>query len=738
MGLNINFNNGDTVGSYVKVGCDSSNQNNDAVWSFVCDQPGAASINQITLNFEWDNTAAGIGWADTFTYACIISSSGAAGQEATYGSPALIAKQTVSLTGASGSVARTFGGLMLTPGVTYYVRWNIASTQYSTLKAFSQTGVSGSIDQFPPVNTAPYWPVGAAVTLDKSGIIPENTTSVNVSWTPGLDAQGDNTCRYYVYRRSSLGDVLLAQDTYETRLVDTIGAGNQGATYRYEVLLNDSALWASSSISSATVTKNAMTGFTLDHTGSIAFDTDSVLLSWTQPTNTNGDTSFTYVLTNDKVTIYGVMPRAMNENEIVVKIWRTGDEVPEEPYVKLSELMSAFAGSNCAGALTFRLYIFNAYGSNKSDTESVAVDFRTPTGLAFSSYSGGYTYADVLRYLPDQRAVTVNWDPAVDPLGAEITYEVYYKLTSSKTWTTARIGLTGTTTTISPPSGETQLVYDVRIIARSSYNYISQVDCTSLVIDRYIRPIMRVMTKVRSITQVEITLSLEMQSSFADIIYFNQLKYTDLSGTEVTVFSTDTQVTEHTITYSGILETTSYIMQLYLDDTMGIVLGAQRVNVNAIISSYLPMFSIREKGIGINTINDGEGGYIGVIRGKVNSMTDPEDGESGFYNNGARCITEVDSAAFVTKTKASSSICKVTSGTVGETATSSGWKGYTVQFGVTYVSNPLVSLIPTTPFATENIRIVSISTTEITFQVYESTVGFYFGIYWAAVGNLAL
>lgn len=72
----------------------------------------------------------------------------------------------------------------------------------------------------------------------------------------------------------------------------------------------------------------------------------------------------------------------------------------------------------------------------------------------------------------------------------------------------------------------------------------------------------------------------------------------------------------------------------------------------------------------------------------------------------------------------------------GENADNGGvsWRGYTITFEQPFSVPPLVSIMPTTLFSTENIRLTSITTESLTYEVHMPTSTFIYGTRWMAIG----
>lgn len=141
MNLIVTFSSGQGASSgYVRVGHNSSVQNEDAVWSFTLNEP----TSSLTFNLTWNNTAAGTGWQGEYEYAFAISSNGSSGKQLAKGS-SNIAKVTQKLKGKTGSTEVKFN-TQLNVG-TYYLRANQNGTKLSTMKAFSTTATGSYVGE---------------------------------------------------------------------------------------------------------------------------------------------------------------------------------------------------------------------------------------------------------------------------------------------------------------------------------------------------------------------------------------------------------------------------------------------------------------------------------------------------------------------------------------------------------------------------------------------------------------
>lgn len=507
------------------------------------------------------------------------------------------------------------------------------NAHYCKLRGYDNANIPQIEFTYEPLNTAPYWDAGDVVTVSPSGTIQENTTSIDVSWPAAHDAEGD-TLYYDVYRIVNGVSTKIDDGITFRAITDNIGAGNEGYTYKYEVRVRDASLYASNDpIQSSVVTKNLLTAATLASATSILFATSVVAFTWSGANNTNGNSTFTYKILSDDITIYN--PTVAVTSPYNMPIWRTGDSVPAGPYVKFDDIKTFLASAQYHGNIVFKLSTTNAYSTVKYTTKTIAVDIRTnPTGLANLAYSNGYLYSGTTWYLPDQRAIGLGWTAAADPLGTTpVYYDVYYKLSTDSGWTLAQSDLVTTSTTISPPSGATQKTYNVKVVAKSTYGYTQEANAANILIDKYLRPILRVTSKTRTSTNIHIVVAIDRQSTIsnATLIGLFSMYYKNKVGTPVSVsvvYSDTTKTFDYTI-----LITDSYLMEIGIQDNFCNTFSLAAVTTNVQVSAYTPMFSIRKNGTATNAINDGTGNYKHIIAGKMNSTPDA-DGYVGYFKNG--------------------------------------------------------------------------------------------------------
>lgn len=692
-----------SVGGWVRVGHNSGNTNQDAVWSFTVGDASMASINSVRILYYWNNTEAGTGWSGAANYICAIADANHVGIKA----------NGVSLVGTTGSGYVDIDGLSLTPGATYYVHWNQNGTELSTMKAFQNGNQSVEVLSYTKGNTAPYWTSGAYCSIDGNsgaGIIPSTQEFVSFSWGGGADADG-NTLYYDVYRVSNAGNVKLASSTTETSwtdnvlsgtegttyrydiylldgvafgsnnpvrsgtiakntkptwnaqnvhvdgsgaptftpennrflgvswstanandgaqpiyydcyrikpdvvllassitttgIIDNIGLGNQGVEYQYRVFAHDGMEYAAVAIDSPIVTKNAMTAATLISTSQIMFDSTAIAFTWNVATNTNGNTTFTYKLSSPDITIYNAGVAVTSPYNMPV--YKTGT-APSTPYVKFSDIKAKFASTSYAGSITFKLTTFNAYDSSKSTTKSIMVDLRTnPVGLGTPTTSGTYTISGTAYYIPMKKPVTINWTAATDPLGGAIVYDVLVSHNNGASYTTFKTGIAANSTTYSTNVPQVNNCL-FKVIAKSARGEsVTSAASTSIALYSYDGISASIYLNSRLTAEAIVSASIDIVTTIPALA-LSSLTYTGVSGTPIAI----TPVTLNPSIIETIAADDNYTFTYTIQDYAGAAIGLAAETISISVPKYVPILSIRENGVHINTANNGYGSALEV------------------------------------------------------------------------------------------------------------------------------
>lgn len=538
----------------------------------------------------------------------------------------------------SGSALKITAYTMSTGGVVTSCLWTTtANVNYPSLFGIT----------YPVYNTAPYWSGDESVAVTPNGIIAENITSLDLSWNEAHDAEG-NTLYYDVYRITSWGGTIKIASLVTARTLTDSGitAGQQGGTISYAVYVTDGLLYGSNgAITSATITKNLLTGAIISHSGDIAWlasGKQDIAFNLSAGSNTNG-TGVVYQLSIAGLTI----TNPTVTGNFVLSIYRSG-AVPSNPYISWDDLKTYLASGNYAGILPLVITTTNTYGSTKQNINSVVANIAVAPLWATPSfvYSGGYTINSVLRYLPDVRAIGLAWTSATDDLGAgTVTYDIEIKKSTDTDWTMTHSGISAISVSdLSPTSYDVETTYNIRVRAKTVYGTSNLQTVSNIAINKYLRPLFSLASKTRTTLDIAIGLIITPRTSLPSGDYsIYEMSFTNKSGTVISLLpSTDwTPNFLHSDSGVALTQTDSYTMLCKFNDSIGNIIGgtyATALSLSISVASYIPMFSIRKKGVGVNCINDGTDNHILKVTGKINSVTD-DSGYSGFYENNVRLET---------------------------------------------------------------------------------------------------
>lgn len=490
--------------------------------------------------------------------------------------------------------------------------------------------VSGTVN-LSTWNTAPYWPSGAACTVSPNGIIAENIASLTVSWTASVDTEGNT--RYYTVRRYKNGnlDSTIATNTTTTSVTDNIGPGNQGSQYYYTVEVNDGSLTQGTKLQSATVTKNTFTGPTLAARGSITYSSTALAMTISGAKNTNGNTSFTYSLACDKVTVYN--PTASPSN---ITIYKSG-ALPSGTYIKFDDIKAALVSAGYKGNFKFTLTTTNAYGSTKTAEVPVYVDITAnPNAIGNITVSGTFAIGGQNYFVPGKKDITVAWGASSDPLGGSITYELQGKV-GYDNFVTLATGITGVTKTVSLAAVTAQTTYVFRVIAKTSYGTSVSKDAAAIDLHYYYTPSVIFDPVIRNINDAIISGEIKLNTSILGVSV-SSLTYSGKTSGNLTLATTFTKQE------TGLLETDTFNFTVTVRDSAGDVInGLTGVSFSKSVPRYTPMLSVRKKGIGINALADDTYKFVVGAKSKFLANTMTALGSQRIYNNVAEFLSTTSS-----------------------------------------------------------------------------------------------
>lgn len=468
-------------------------------------------------------------------------------------------------------------------------------------------------------NTKPYFPTAqqyinvrqedSSGTL-LSGIIPENISTIYIQWGQASDAEG-GTLTYGLNHRINGGNWSQIDFGTDRDHVYSIGAGNQGQTLEYYVDVQDNGgLW-SDKIYSTKITKNTFTGSTLNDIASIAYNTTSLTLSWTSPSNTTSHTDksvFNFSITCDGLTLYNAT--ASNTTTSLTFKIVTSALTDGTPYILKNDLKSKFESNSYKGNLTFTLTSSNAYGSSKTSSKICAVNLQSnPNAVSSASistdtakstcYQKPISSVNSYYFIPDGRKlIRVEWSSVTGNIGEPITYDLYVAY-GSDSWTLLQSNLTTTYYNHAVPKQTVSRTIKYRVVTKTSYGTTAYKDTATQTLHYYNIPTITIGTITRTSTAATVNITVTSKTSLSGVTTVGTWTcYNKGTSTSVSTGNLGTSQAAQNISVTSLTESGQYDLKIiYKDNTV----FSSNVTTSAIsIGQMLPAFFINKYGIGVN------------------------------------------------------------------------------------------------------------------------------------------
>lgn len=476
------------------------------------------------------------------------------------------------------------------------IGFSLSGTSLSTVSV-SGTGTFDKIN----VNSAPS--MSGSLGVSPSGTIAENTGTINLSWTKATDAQ--NNANKYVLERFVNGRYDKSYEINNINTVsytDNISAFGEGTSIYYQIFAYDTFGAMSNGLQSAVITKNTLTGATLASNSSVSSSFSDIALSWSGASNTNGNTAFNYDITASGITVYNAAN--LTTTSATIKIATSSQS---GPYILKNDLINAYKNSNFSGTLTFTLKTKNNFGSAKTSTKAISVDMRKAPTAATPAISEDASLSTALKTVPSTGnkyfipngtdKIRITWSGASDALGQPLKYDVQIQL-GGGSFETKATNTTSTYYDLVLPKQTTSRQIVARVITKTSYNYTSSKDSPARTLHYYNAPTCDVIKVERTSSAAKATIKLNANTSIPNI-NFTTRSYSGVSSGSLT-----NTTGEQTISASGLSDTSTYSWTITFNDDTGFTASNQTKRVD--IPTYTPLFSVREKGVGVNCIPNGE------------------------------------------------------------------------------------------------------------------------------------
>ena len=440
-----------------------------------------------------------------------------------------------------------------------------------------------------------------------AGIVPENITTLYITWSAGSDPDGDQLT--YALNESINNGGYVQRD-FGTDLAHSYNTNgwDEGGTIQFYVDARDTKGAWSSKTYSGVLTKNRLTAGTIyEYSNNINFNTKSFEARFRGGSNTD-KSAVTYSCYSDSITIYN--QTYTSDTKQTILIWRTGDATPasNQPYIKFNELVELYRSNNFTGTLSMGLFSKNTHGTKKSTVAAVVqVDLRVApnpaTGQNIStntSYSPIYkkvAFSNNYYFIPDGSNVCrVHWNLGSGKLGEDVRYEVYVSYNNGGWQKLADVGQ-GTNNyayynhVIPKQTVSQQFKYLIRTI--TSYGYHSDAITPAQTLHFYNTPGIAVGTITRGATTCDVKVTVKTNTSIPNVGTVGSW----LTNPATSRGNLNASQGEQNIAVTGLTDAGTYTLKVTYNDNTGFSGNQVR---DIAIGQNTPIFFINKYGIGVN------------------------------------------------------------------------------------------------------------------------------------------
>ena len=440
-----------------------------------------------------------------------------------------------------------------------------------------------------------------------AGIVPENITTLFITWSAGSDPDGDQLT--YALNESINNGGYVQRD-FGTDLAHSYNTNgwDEGGTIQFYVDARDTKGAWSSKTYSGVLTKNRLTAGTIyEYSNNINFNTKSFEARFRGGSNTD-KSAVTYSCYSDSITIYN--QTYTSDTKQTILIWRTGDATPasNQPYIKFNELVELYRSNNFTGTLSMGLFSKNTHGTKKSTVAAVVqVDLRVAPNparnqsiVANSNHSPIYkkvASSNNYYFIPDGSNVCrVHWNLGSGKLGESVRYEVYVSYNNGG-WQKLADVPQGTNDyayynhVIPKQTVSQQFKYLIRTI--TSYGYHSDAITPAQTLHFYNTPGIAVGTITRGATTCDVKVTVKTNTSIPNVGTVGSW----LTNPATSRGNLNASQGEQNIAVTGLTDAGTYTLKVTYNDNTGFSGNQVR---DIAIGQNTPIFLINKYGIGVN------------------------------------------------------------------------------------------------------------------------------------------
>ena len=461
------------------------------------------------------------------------------------------------------------------------------------------TGTSTTVTKS-TFNTAPV--LSGSLTAPTTQTIAENVKTITVTCPTATDA--DNNIEGYRFAVSVNGGAYSEIYKGSAKSINHTLSGGEGTTYKYSCYAYDKLGATSATIYSGIVTKNTLTTAALESTttSSITSSTTSLTFNWGNPSNKNGNTTFSFEITSTEIPIH----RATASNSTRTLSVPIVTSAPTSgPYILKNDIINKFKGTSYKGTINFTLKTTNAYGTSKTSTRSATVNLQstpaTPGSCAIASDSTAYRTINSTKYLiPDSsRTIKITWGTVTGAIGESISYDLQVKYGDGEY--TQLINTTSTSYTHNIGKQTISQSVSYRVRAKASYGTTGSFKtATAATLHYYNAPTLVMGGITRGADNAKVTITVKNNTSLTSVIKSrgSWKRYATGTTTPTQQSGTLSDVqTAQIIELTGLTDAGQYDLAITYNDNTGFT-SDQTETVK--IGANSPLFFVNKYGVGIN------------------------------------------------------------------------------------------------------------------------------------------
>lgn len=484
------------------------------------------------------------------------------------------------------------------------------------------------------LNTAPWWTsddthmTAYSQALKANTIIPENANEVVITSSTAWDNEQGGNLHFDIHRYVNGSHSAQIKWGGSSRdVTDYLANWGAGTVFKYEAKVHDGqGLWAPGSRWSWVYTKNRFSPATVGNIGSIGANQNALNFTAFTARNQGGlcNNNYHYRITSltPGVNIYGTREHSENAQRDVhftLGVKNNGGAVPTNPHwLDANEIKNYLASNGYNGNIRLRIESWNDYGSSGNADFNVWVDLRKDVPYTTIRHNSGWiTHKGTNYYMPAHLPIDINWDAVSDPLGGTITYEVLYQIGDGGWIFLSDVGTAtkykANLATAIGNSAASNFRFIVR--AKTTYGKKSESGGPRINLSSYSSPTIRITEITRNKSDAVIKGFVQVNSSISGGTPTSAIYSLNNGGNVSFLNAINSNNGSFTFTVSSLDSSKAYSLNLLASDSIRDALKAKGVTLaegsaSSNISVYIPAFSIRRNGIGVNAIPDGSAAMI--------------------------------------------------------------------------------------------------------------------------------